>query len=85
MEVKLSMGKIPLKDLTWGEENDCYEAADNYDGNIKISTFWRRVEQFSAGKSVDWINGLSRADGIKLRQAVKDKFNKAKSEDDKKK
>ena len=74
MEVELSMGKIPLRDLTWGEENDCYEVADSYNGNIKISTFWRKIEQFSTEKSVEWINGLSREDGLKLREAVKKKL-----------
>lgn len=85
MEVELSMGKIPLKELSWGEENDCYEHADNGEFGMKISSFWRKVEQFSSGKSVEWINQLTRKDGLKLRKAVKEQFNKVKSEDDKKK
>jgi hypothetical protein len=74
MEIELSVGKILLKDLTWGEENDCYEAAEIHGGLIKNSIFYRHLEQKMTGKSKEWLDKLSKEDGSKLREAVKNKF-----------
>lgn len=75
MEITLNVGKIILQDITWGEENDCYEAAETTNGQIKNSIFYRHLEQKMTKKNWDWLNKLSHEDGLKLREAVMLKWN----------
>ena len=84
MEVELSIGKIFLKEITWGEELDCYEKSEIGNGQMKNTVFERYLEIAMTGKKKEWIDALNREDGLKLRKAVKQKFKESKSEEDKK-
>lgn len=83
MNVKLSKETVTLRDLSWGEELDCYEKADCGGGVIKNTILHREVELIMSGMDKKQIDSLSREDGKILRDAVVKQW-KNKGDDQKK-
>lgn len=89
MQIELSTGeKITLRQLSWGEENDCYEVSEVSYGVMKNCIFERQLELRMTCKlspedkgyveelikQKNFINKLNRDDGLKLREAAKSLF-----------